>query len=115
MKYVLLLLAACGSSTTKPAGGPDTTPTHPLQTKTEMDSCNTDSDCALVDACCGCSAGGRKVGIRIDAVTDYEATRAQRCSSEVCPQMISTHLSCDAEATCGQNGHCRATPHMKHQ
>ena len=108
----LLLLAACGSSQSH---GPDgTTPAGQVQAKAEMDSCTTDADCTLVDACCGCSAGGRKVAIRLDAVNDYNASRPQRCGGEMCAQMMSTHLSCDAEASCGQNGHCRIQPHMQH-
>ncbi len=109
MKWLLVLLAACGSS--KPATGGGSA----VQTKAELDSCTKDEDCVLVEACCGCTAGGRKTAIRADALRDYEGSRAQRCSSDVCPAVMSTHPSCDAEATCGQNGRCTVAPHMQHQ
>ena len=109
MRWALLLLVACGSS--KPPGGGGGT----VQTKAELDSCSRDEDCTLAEACCGCSAGGRKTAIRVDAVKDYEASRPQRCGGEVCAAVMSTHPSCDAEATCGQNGRCTVAPHMQHQ
>jgi len=109
----LVFLVACGSS--KPAGTTGGTGSGPPPTKAELDTCTKDEECALVEACCGCNAGGRKVAIRADAVADYEKSRPQRCASEVCTQMMSEHLSCDAEAVCGQNGHCKPSPHMKHQ
>lgn len=113
MKWVMwVALAACGSS--KPTGGTGA-PSGPPPTKSELDSCKVDADCTLAEACCGCSAGGRRVAIRADALTDYETSRPQRCSSDVCAQVMSTHLSCDAEAVCGQNGHCKASPHLQHQ
>ena len=110
MKWLLgLALAACGSS--HPANGPATPP--PI--KEAMDNCTADTDCALVEACCGCSAGGRRLAIRADAVASYDASRPQRCANEVCAAEMSTHPSCDAEASCGQNGHCRVAPHMQRQ
>ncbi len=109
MRWLLVIaLAACGS--TKPAGGGGAVPT-----KAELDSCSRDEDCTLAEACCGCGAGGRKTAIRVDAVKDYEASRPQRCGGEVCPAVMSTHPSCDAEAICGQNGRCTVAPHMQHQ
>ena len=109
MRFAIVLLAACGSSQPAPTGS------KPVQAKAELDQCTQDSDCTLVEACCGCSAGGRRLAIRADAVTDYNASREQRCGGEMCAAVMSTHLSCDAEATCGQNGHCRVAPHMQHQ
>ena len=114
MKWLLVLglagLGACGSSQA-PAG----TGATPPPVKAEMDACSSDADCTLVEACCGCTAGGRRLAIRADAVASYDASRPQRCGGEMCSQVMSTHASCDAEATCGQNGHCRVAPHMKHE
>ncbi|MBA3540819.1 MAG: hypothetical protein H0T79_14500, partial [Deltaproteobacteria bacterium] len=70
-----------------------------------------DEDCALVEACCGCNAGGRKVGIRADQVAAYDASRGQRCAATMCAQSISEHPSCNAEPVC-RKGHCVAQPHM---
>jgi hypothetical protein len=35
----------------------------------------------------------------------------QRCGDSVCPQVISTHSSCNAEATCEAN-HCKVMAHL---
>ena len=113
MKHCVLLvafIAACGSSKpTASSGEPKPLdPNAPLPA-----SCKVSEDCALVQACCGCNNGGKQLALRADAVASFEASRSQRCGSEMCPQMISTDPSCDAEATCGQNGRCNVTPHMQ--
>lgn len=106
---VALLVAGCGSST--PAQGVTATtfdPTAPLPV-----SCKVSADCALVEACCGCNAGGKQIAIRADAVAGFQGSREQRCGGQMCAQAISTDPSCDAEATCGQNGRCNVTPHLQ--
>ncbi|MGE0870269.1 MAG: hypothetical protein AB7P03_17015 [Kofleriaceae bacterium] len=99
----VLALSACSSA---PPSNPKAAPTSD-----DRNSCESADDCVLVEACCGCSGGGRRVAIRKDAVTDYDATRAKRCADSTCTMAISTHPSCDAEAICDQ-GHCRVAPHL---
>jgi hypothetical protein len=79
------------------------------------DTCATGDDCELVEACCGCNAGGKKFAIRKDAVAAFEASRPQRCADQLCPQFISHDPSCDAEAICGNRNRCRVAPHVQHQ
>ena len=105
---VLAALAiGCGSSA-PPAD-------KPVPTTEIADSCTTIDDCDLVDACCGCNAGGRKLAIRKDAIAGFMASREQRCGDVVCAQVISQDPSCDAEAICGSRNRCRVAPHMQHQ
>jgi hypothetical protein len=105
-----LLVIGCASAAAPP---PASQPPAPL---TELaDSCTTADDCDLVDACCGCNAGGKRIAIRKDAVAGFLATRDQRCADVVCTQMISTDPTCDAEAICGSRNRCRVAPHMQHQ
>jgi hypothetical protein len=101
----LLLLVACGNSTPPPTANK-----KPINA-VDKDTCQVAEDCTLVDACCGCGAGGKKVAIRKDAVAEYDAGRQQRCGGNVCTTVMSTHSSCDAEAGC-DNGHCKVLPHM---
>jgi len=98
----------CGSSKAPP-------PDKPVPITEPGTDCTTADECDLVDACCGCNAGGRKIAIRKDAVAGFTASREQRCSDVVCTQMISTDPSCDAEAICGSRNRCRVAPHMQHQ
>ena len=106
---VLATLAiGCGAGAAPP-------PDKPAMTAEPANSCTTADDCALVDACCGCNAGGKKIAIRKDAVAGFESSRAQRCGDQVCAQVISTDPSCDAEAICGSRNRCRVAPHMQHQ
>lgn len=109
MKALLAVLLAigCGSA----AAPPD----KPVMTAESADSCTTADDCELVDACCGCNAGGKKIAIRKDAIAGFASTRAQRCGTQVCAQMISQDPSCDGEAICGSRNRCRIAPHMQHQ
>jgi hypothetical protein len=104
----VVLAIGCGAKAPPAADKPPPT--------TEIaDSCTTADDCELVDACCGCNAGGKKLAIRKDAVASFVATHEQRCADQMCPQVISTDPSCDAEAICGSRNRCRVAPHMKHQ
>lgn len=103
-----LLLAACGN---KSAPGPAA---KPARNANELDTCKAPEDCTLVDACCGCNAGGKRVALRKDAVAEYDASRTQRCGDSMCTQMMSTHSSCDAEATCDA-GHCKVMSHLGKQ
>jgi hypothetical protein len=104
---LLVLLVACGSKSA-PTGG---TPNKPPPNAAERDNCTTADECTLVEACCGCTAGGKKVAIRKDAVAEYDAGRQQRCGDSMCPQVMSDHSSCNAEATC-EAGHCKVMAHM---
>ena len=105
---VAILAVGCGSSKPAPSGGGSAAPI----TGDLPDSCTTSDDCELVQACCGCNAGGKQIAIRKDAVAGFEAARPQRCTDNMCAQVISTDPSCSAEAVCGQNGRCEVSPHM---
>jgi len=105
----LVVAAACGSSKPAPEGGGAVKPI----TGDLPDSCTSADDCELVQACCGCNAGGTQIAIRKDAVAGFEAARPERCGGNMCAQMISNHPSCSAEAVCGQNGRCEVAPHMQ--
>ena len=105
---VAILAGGCGSSKPAPSGGGSAAPI----TGDLPDSCTTSDDCELVQACCGCNAGGKQIAIRKDAVAGFEAARPQRCADNMCAQVISTDPSCSAEAGCGQNGRCEVSPHM---
>jgi len=104
----LLAAVGCGSSKPAPAGSGSATPI----TGELPDTCTTSEDCELVQACCGCNAGGKQIAIRKDAVAGFEAARPERCGGNMCAQMISTDPSCSAEAVCGQTGRCEVAPHM---
>lgn len=101
----VVIAIACGSSTAKPdVKGPP-------PNAADRDSCTSADDCTLVEACCGCTAGGKRVAIRKDAVAEYDATRRERCGDSTCTQVMSTHSSCNAEATCEAN-HCKVMAHL---
>lgn len=101
---VLLLAIACGSKTPTPD-------VKKPPNAADRDACTSADDCTLVEACCGCTAGGKRVAIRKDAVAEYDATRRERCGDSMCTQVMSTHSSCNAEATCEAN-HCKVMAHM---
>jgi hypothetical protein len=101
------LALGCGS---KPAA-----PDKPTPVTEPATDCTAPDDCDLVDACCGCSAGGKKLAIRKDAIAGFLASREQRCGDVVCLAVMSTDPSCDAEAICGSRNRCRVAPHMQHQ
>jgi hypothetical protein len=96
-------------------GGKTAAPDQPAAAAGEpANNCTATDECDLVEACCGCNAGGKKFALRKDAVAAYEASRAERCANVMCAQMISTDPTCDAEAVCGSGNRCRVVPHMQH-
>ncbi len=101
----VLLAIACGSKSST------TDVKKPPPNAADRDNCTTAEDCTLIEACCGCTAAGKRVAIRKDAVAEYDATRRERCGDSVCPQAMSTHSSCNAEATCEAN-RCKVVAHM---
>ena len=117
----IALLVGCGAKSSPPPGTPPGAPpasgSGPGSGSSGeiADSCTTADDCELVDACCGCNAGGKKIAIRKDAVAGFTGSRDQRCGDVMCPQMISNDPSCDAEAICGSGNRCRVAPHAQHQ
>ena len=100
---ICVVVFGCGP---KAAQAPATPPNA-----SERGSCAVANECTLVQACCGCNAGGRQVAIRKDAVAEYDRTRPQRCGDQMCAQMISSDPSCDAEATC-EADHCKVVAHI---
>ncbi|MBX3158469.1 MAG: hypothetical protein KF773_21045 [Deltaproteobacteria bacterium] len=104
---ILIAAAACSSS---PATAPG--PAKPPPNAADLAACASDDECTLVEACCGCSAAGKRVAIRVDAVAEYDRTRPARCSGSTCPTAISTHSSCHAEAVC-RDGRCAVQPHLR--
>ena len=113
-----VLVVACGLAIN--CGQKAPAPGNPPPNSRDRDSCAIAEDCTLVQACCGCTAGGKQVAIRKDAVAEYDASRAARCGDTVCAQMIGNDPSCDAEAVCEtlpeqlgtQAGHCKVAPHL---
>lgn len=112
---VLGVVVGLGALGTSGCGPASSAPDKPTPITEPADNCTTSDDCDLVDACCGCNAGGRKLAIRKDAVAGFMASREQRCGGVMCAQVISTEPSCDAEAICGSRNRCRVAPHMQHQ
>jgi hypothetical protein len=115
MKSALAAVAALAALFAIGCGPAAPPPDKPVMRAESADNCTTTDDCDLVDACCGCTAGGRKIAIRKDAVAGFESTREQRCGGQTCAQMMSTDPSCDAETICGSGNRCRVAPHMQHQ
>lgn len=74
------------------------------------DACITDHDCDVVDACCRCDEGGKRIAIRVDAVADFMVERGRACAGVTCMPMTSNDPSCTAELVCGNFGRCRLVP-----
>jgi hypothetical protein len=74
------------------------------------DSCISIHDCDVVDACCRCDEGGKRLAIRVDAIADFMVERQKRCAGVTCLQMTSNDPSCRGELVCGNFGRCRLVP-----
>lgn len=69
--------------------------------------CKVDADCTLTTAhCCSCTAGGTQEGVAAEKLPLVLLRRGEVCNDIMCPQMISSHPSCNAtEARC-EGGVC---------
>lgn len=74
------------------------------------DSCISEHDCDVVDACCRCDEGGKRIAIRVDAIADFMVERQQRCAGVRCTPMTSNDPSCRGDLVCGNFGRCRLVP-----
>ena len=69
--------------------------------------CRVDADCTLTTAhCCSCSAGGTQEGVAAQMLPQVLLRRGEVCGDIMCPQMISSHPSCDATAARCEKGIC---------
>jgi hypothetical protein len=73
----------------------------------EQQACSRDSECVLVEDCCGCANGGTQQAVRGDQVTALEAAGASECAGRACsPGVASAHRSCQAAESVCRGGRC---------
>jgi hypothetical protein len=69
-------------------------------------TCSRDSECVLVDDCCGCSYGGQRLAIRSDRFDALAAEAETACGTRHCAPAQSSHHSCTATAARCLGGLC---------
>jgi hypothetical protein len=100
---VLFALAACG-----PAQPTNTTGRMPAGVA-DFGGCNPaveQDPCTLIDDCCGCERGGKRLAVHRDTgVKEWESRRTWRCAETACPKKPGTDASCAsaAHAVCAVN------------
>jgi hypothetical protein len=72
----------------------------------EEQSCWKDSECTLVEDCCGCGAGGLRMSVREDRIGEVTDRSAAVCEQRSCPGQPSQHRSCSATAARCAGGRC---------
>jgi hypothetical protein len=100
-----LLAASCAGSTTKASA---TSADRPRAGEPEAaeQSCWRDSECVLVDDCCGCGRGGLRMGVRGDRLSTLVERSASACEQHSCAEQPSQHRSCNASAARCAGGRC---------
>jgi hypothetical protein len=102
-----LALAACAGSGQK-AGATSGTSDFPRagEPDAEEQACSRDTECALVDDCCGCERGGLRTGVRADRIDALTERSASVCEERTCADQPSQHRSCTASAARCVGGRC---------
>ncbi len=73
----------------------------------EEQACSRDSECVLVDDCCGCANGGIRQAVRADAVEAMSGAAEAACGTRSCAEgQASQHRSCAATAAVCRGGRC---------
>jgi hypothetical protein len=107
MRVLLVVLAlfvtACAGA--RPGGSPGAGP-HIGAASMEDRTCSRDSECVLVEDCCGCSSGGQRLAVRADRREALEASAGATCGERVCATVVSDHPSCGAAAARCSGGLC---------
>lgn len=103
----LLLAPACASSSSS-AGASASGSDLPRAGEPEAaeQSCWKDSECVLVDDCCGCGRGGLRMSVRGDRVDELTQRSAAVCEQRACGDQPSQHRSCTASAARCAGGRC---------
>ena len=102
-----LLAASCaGSSSKSPATASASELPRAGEPEAAEQSCWKDSECALVDDCCGCGRGGLRMAVRGDRMTTLTERSATTCEAHSCAEQPSQHRSCTASAARCAGGRC---------
>lgn len=99
---LMLLVLGCAGAQEPQAGGPPVV----ASATTEDQTCTRDSECVLVQDCCGCERQGRQLAVhrdRVEALT--EASRAE-CGAVGCTVARSEHRSCATTRAACRGGRC---------
>jgi len=88
------------------SGGPAREGPRVAEAAPEDIACSRDSECVLVEDCCGCALGGTKTAVRADRVEAVAERDADTCEERTCGSAPSEHRSCEATAARCAGGRC---------
>ena len=97
------MLAGCAGGRPPPA---PTDRTRIGAAAAEDRACSRDSECMLVDDCCGCSLGGQRLAIRSERIATLEAAADAACAERRCAPSRTQHHSCRASRAVCSGGLC---------
>ncbi len=100
-----LLTAGCGTGPSAGASPASELPRVATATPDEQ-ACSRDVECALVEDCCGCAAGGMRTGVRAELLETAVERSAAECEHRSCGSQTSEHRSCEASAARCLGGRC---------
>ena len=70
-------------------------------------TCTRDDECTLTPQhCCTCAAGGQYDAVNQQSLPELMKRRGIICQDYVCPQVMSTHPSCQAKGAVCRDGRC---------
>lgn len=72
----------------------------------EDQSCSRDSECTLVQDCCGCARAGRQLAVHVDRVEALQSSATADCAETSCTVQPSEHRSCSAQGARCLGGRC---------
>jgi hypothetical protein len=101
----MLVLSASACAGGRPAPSPDDR-TRIGAASAEQRTCSRDSECVLVDDCCGCSQGGQRLAVRGELVPSLETAADDACAARRCAPVSPQHHSCRATAARCSGGLC---------
>ncbi len=98
----VIVVGCGGAGIDRPVTGPPVV----AQAGVEDQTCARDSECVLVQDCCGCEREGRQLAIHRDRVQPLSESSVAECGAVTCTVGRSSHRSCSASRAVCRGGRC---------
>ena len=103
--YGALLFGCAGKQPAQVASAGSNAP-RAGEPQPDEQNCWRDSECVLVDDCCGCARGGLRMSVRGDRLAAVNDRSSSECERRACGNQPSQHRSCRASAARCAGGRC---------
>jgi hypothetical protein len=104
--FALFVASGCAGAFDTSSPGAPAGPPVVAAPAAEDQTCRRDTDCVLVQDCCGCARQGRQLAVHRDRLAPLTEAATAGCEGVSCTVAASTHRSCTATQAACRGGRC---------